>query len=61
MVLILLPLWRQPRARLIYVTSRTILPRSSITASIFFPASSQAMRGNYFPAFTHGWLSAATQ
>jgi hypothetical protein len=59
--LFLLLLLRQPRARLIYVTSRTILRASSIITSIFFRASSRAMRGSDFSCLTHGRFSASTQ
>ena len=60
--LFLLLLLRQPRARLIYVTSRTILPsiidllpRSSSRRHLE-PSAAAA-----FPAFTDGWFSASAQ
>ena len=46
--LFLLLLLRQPRARLIYVTSRTILPSIIDYYLIFFRALSRAMRGSAF-------------
>ena len=46
--LFLLLLLRQPRARLIYVTSQTILPSIIDYSLIYFPASSRVMPGSDF-------------
>ena len=46
--LFLLLLLRQPRARLIYVTSQRFCQASSITTSVFCPVLFQVMHGNAF-------------
>ena len=52
--LFLLLLLRQPRARLIYVTSRTILPSIIDYYLDLLPGSSRAMRGSDFSCL-HRW------